>query len=64
MIQEVAVEGLGKLKMPGIVPKMSATPGEIEWAGPKLGQHTEDVLRGKLGLTKEQIQGLKDNGII
>jgi crotonobetainyl-CoA:carnitine CoA-transferase CaiB-like acyl-CoA transferase len=64
MIQEIAVEGLGKLKMPGIVPKMSATPGEIEWAGPKLGQHTEDILVGKLGLTKEQIQGLKDNGII
>lgn len=64
MIQEIAVEGLGKLKMPGIIPKMSATPGEIEWAGPKLGQHNEDVLERKLGLTKEQIQGLKDNGII
>ncbi|WP_205684386.1 CaiB/BaiF CoA-transferase family protein [Bacillus sp. MUM 13] len=64
MIQEVAVEGLGTLKMPGVVPKMSATPGGIEWAGPKLGQHTENVLEENLGLTKEQIQGLKENGII
>ncbi|WP_257984384.1 CaiB/BaiF CoA transferase family protein [Neobacillus cucumis] len=64
MIQDVEVEGLGNLKMPGIVPKMSATPGGIEWAGPKLGQHTEDVLKEKLQLTKEQIVELKDKGII
>lgn len=64
MIQEVAVEGLGMLKMPGIVPKMSATPGGIEWAGPKLGQHTEDVLEEKLRLTDEKIRDLKEKGII
>lgn len=64
MIQDVEVEGLGNLKMPGIVPKMSATPGGIEWAGPKLGQHTEDVLKEKLQLTKDQIVELKDKGII
>ncbi|MGG1676470.1 CaiB/BaiF CoA transferase family protein [Neobacillus sp. NRS-1170] len=64
MIQEVAVEGLGMLKMPGIVPKMSETPGGVEWAGPKLGQHTEDVLEEKLRLTEEQISDLKEKGII
>jgi crotonobetainyl-CoA:carnitine CoA-transferase CaiB-like acyl-CoA transferase len=64
MIQEVAVEGLGMLKMPGIVPKMSETPGEIEWAGPKLGQHTDDVLGERLLLTEDQIKDLKAKGII
>jgi crotonobetainyl-CoA:carnitine CoA-transferase CaiB-like acyl-CoA transferase len=64
MIQEVAVDGLGMLKMPGVVPKMSATPGEIEWAGPALGQHTDDVLGGKLGLTEEQMNALKAKGVI
>lgn len=64
MIREIAVEGLGMLKMPGIVPKMSVTPGEIEWAGPKLGQHTVDVLEEKLSLTKEQIKNLKEKNII
>ena len=64
MIQEVAVDGLGMLKMPGIVPKMSETPGEIEWAGPKLGHHTEDVLGTKLFLTEEQIKDLKAKGVI
>lgn len=64
MIQEVAVDGLGMLKMPGIVPKMSETPGEIQWAGPELGQHTDDVLGGKLGMTEEQIKDLKAKGVI
>jgi crotonobetainyl-CoA:carnitine CoA-transferase CaiB-like acyl-CoA transferase len=64
MIQEVAVDGLGMLKMPGVVPKMSETPGEIEWAGPALGQHTDDVLGGKLGLTEEQMNALKAKGVI
>ncbi|MDQ1004923.1 crotonobetainyl-CoA:carnitine CoA-transferase CaiB-like acyl-CoA transferase [Neobacillus niacini] len=64
MIQEVAVDGLGMLKMPGIVPKLSETPGEIVWAGPELGQHTEDVLGGNLGLTEAQIKDLKAKGVI
>src|SRR5699024_2312553 len=39
MIKEVEVEDLGNLKMPGIVPKFSETPGKIKWPGPKLGEH-------------------------
>ena len=34
------------LKVPGIVPKLSATPGGIEYAAPRLGQHTDDLKRG------------------
>jgi crotonobetainyl-CoA:carnitine CoA-transferase CaiB-like acyl-CoA transferase len=64
MIREVEVEGLGTLKMPGIVPKMSETPGDIEWAGPKLGQHTAEVLAEKIHLSEEQIKALKEKGII
>ena len=30
--------------MPGIVPKLSATPGSTEWVGPALGAHTDEVL--------------------
>ena len=45
MIYKMDVEGLGKLKVPGIVPKLSKTPGSINWAGPKLGEHTEQVLK-------------------
>lgn len=64
MIQEVNVEDLGPLKMPGIVPKMSLTPGSIEWAGPKLGQHTKQVLSEKMHLSSEEIEKLEEDGII
>jgi crotonobetainyl-CoA:carnitine CoA-transferase CaiB-like acyl-CoA transferase len=64
MIRDVEVEGLGSLKMPGIVPKLSETPGDIEWAGPKLGEHTEEILRQWLDMPLEEIQALKEKGII
>jgi formyl-CoA transferase len=40
---------LGHLLMPGIVPRLSRTPGAIRWAGPDLGAHTADVLAEFLG---------------
>lgn len=43
MILNVDTE-VGKLKMPGIIPKLSATPGKVRWAGPKLGEHNSEFL--------------------
>jgi formyl-CoA transferase len=51
------------LKLPGIVPKLSDTPGSIEWVGPALGQHTDDVLRS-IGYSEEQIAKLRAAGAI
>lgn len=64
MIQSVPVEDLGKLKMPGIVPKFSESPGDIKWAGPKLGEHNEEVFGNVLGYSAEKIQQLKAKGIL
>jgi crotonobetainyl-CoA:carnitine CoA-transferase CaiB-like acyl-CoA transferase len=64
MIREVEIEGIGRLKVPGIVPKLSETPGNIEWMGPKLGQHNEEVLMKTLNLSREAIQVLQEKGII
>ncbi|WP_412480864.1 CaiB/BaiF CoA transferase family protein [Azonexus sp. IMCC34839] len=50
-------------KMPGIVPKLSATPGATEWLGPALGEHTDAVLR-ELGYGSEAIAGLRNVGAI
>jgi formyl-CoA transferase len=50
-------------KMPGIVPKLSETPGSAEWVGPQLGEHNQTVLSG-LGYSAEQIAGLKNSGAI
>src|SRR5208283_2301478 len=46
MIRRVTLPDGTALKLPGIVPKLSATPGEMEWVGPTLGEHTDEVLRG------------------
>ncbi|WP_040978045.1 CaiB/BaiF CoA transferase family protein [Oceanobacillus jeddahense] len=64
MIKEVEVEELGKLKMPGIMPKFSETPGEIKWAGPKLGEHNQEVYKEILGFTDERIIEMKENNTI
>jgi formyl-CoA transferase len=49
--------------VPGIVPKLSLTPGGHRRNAPSLGQDTDSVLQ-EIGLTAEQIQGLKDRGIV
>ena len=53
----------GPLKVPGVLPKLSRTPGRIGQGGPKLGEHTDDILAG-LGLNEAQRQGLRERGII
>ncbi|TFW33442.1 CaiB/BaiF CoA transferase family protein [Massilia horti] len=63
MILDVEHPEFGKLKVPGIVPKLSKTPGSVEWLGPKLGEHNLDVLRG-IGLTEEQIAQMAEKGVI
>lgn len=63
MILDADLPGGASVKMPGIVPKMSDTPGNVNWQGPSLGQHTQAVL-GDLGLSEETIQRLKDGGVV
>jgi formyl-CoA transferase len=62
MIQQITTSA-GPLKVPGVLPKLSRTPGRIGSGGPTLGEHTADVLSG-LGLTSEQVEGLRERGII
>jgi len=49
--------------IPGIVPKLSRTPGETRWLGPALGEHTEAVLES-LGYCTAEIQRLREQGAI
>ncbi|MHC8393065.1 CaiB/BaiF CoA transferase family protein [Pseudomonas sp. LB3P93] len=50
-------------KMPGIVPKLSETPGDCEWVGPQLGEHNGQVLN-ELGYDQHQIAKLRGDGAI
>ncbi|HEX8012927.1 MAG TPA: CaiB/BaiF CoA-transferase family protein [Casimicrobiaceae bacterium] len=63
MIRQVTLPDGTPLKLPGIVPKLSATPGGMEWVGPKLGEHTDEVLRG-IGYSEEDIARLRKAGTI
>jgi crotonobetainyl-CoA:carnitine CoA-transferase CaiB-like acyl-CoA transferase len=62
VIEHVDVDGR-KLRMEGVFPKMSGTPGAVRRAGGALGVDNNDVF-GKLGLTPEQIADLSKDGII
>jgi formyl-CoA transferase len=52
-----------ELLVPGIVPKLSRTPGELKRVAPEIGQDNEAVLRG-IGLSQEQINQLYQLGIV
>lgn len=61
---QVDDDELGSCLMPNIVPRLSETPGQVRFAGRKLGQNTGDVLRSRTSLSEEQIQELKTLGVI
>ena len=63
MLQEITLADGSDLKVPGVVPKLSATPGQHRRNAPNLGQDTDDILK-EMGLNSEQIQKLKASGIV
>lgn len=64
MIIDVESKKFGKIKMQGIVPKMSGTPGEVKWAGPAIGEYNEEIYCGRLGVSKEELEKMKADGVI
>lgn len=64
MIVEVDHPVAGKFKMPGLPIKLSETPGAVESPAPLLGQHTEELLHEILGLSKEEVAKLKEEGAL
>jgi formyl-CoA transferase len=63
MLQELTMEDGSAIKVPGIVPKLSLTPGTHQRNAPQLGQDTQAILE-EMGLTAAQIQDLKARGIV
>jgi formyl-CoA transferase len=48
--------------VPGVIPKLSRTPGSIRSLAPNIGENTDEILRS-IGLTDIQIDSLKERGI-
>ncbi|WP_343650358.1 CaiB/BaiF CoA-transferase family protein [Herbaspirillum sp.] len=51
------------VKLPGITPKMSETPGQTRWLGPELGAHSDEILQS-LGYDEAHIKTLRDHGVV
>ena len=63
MIEQTALPDGAPLEMPGVVPRLSKTPGGTRWIGPPLGAHTDEVL-ASIGLSADEIAQLRANGIL
>jgi CoA:oxalate CoA-transferase len=64
MVQRLPHTGLGEVVAPGVVVKLSDTPGQIRRLGPELGEHTTDVYRELLGLSDEELAELRARQVI
>ncbi len=62
MFEEVDTPN-GTLKVPAILPKLSLTPGQTNWAGAEVGSHTEEILMS-VGFDKDALTALRDQGDI
>ncbi len=63
MIEEHPFGEGNTLKVPGVVPKLSDTPGQTRWLGPTLGEHNESVL-ADLGYSAQDIEQLARDGVL
>jgi len=63
MLEQHRLEDSTPIKLPGIMPRLSDTPGGTRWLGPRLGAHTEEVL-GELGYSAQDISALRQAGAV
>ncbi len=63
MFENVMVNGR-PLQIPAILPKLADTPGATTWPGPEIGSHSDEVLRDVLGLSVQEIAGLRGRGVV
>jgi crotonobetainyl-CoA:carnitine CoA-transferase CaiB-like acyl-CoA transferase len=57
-------ERVGELPIPNLVPRLSDTPGKVNWLGPKLGEHNDELFKGLLGMTDDDLRRLAAEGVI
>jgi len=63
MIEKHTMSDGTPIDIPGIVPKLSKTPGATRWLGPDLGAHTEEVL-ASIGIRGEAFEALRNEGVV
>ena len=63
-IVEVDDPTIGPVKMQGVYPRLSRTPGAIRRGAPRLGEHNREIYQGVLGLADEEVESLARDGVI
>ncbi|WP_251368309.1 CaiB/BaiF CoA-transferase family protein [Polynucleobacter sp. AP-Kolm-20A-A1] len=61
-IQTIQMHDGTRLDVPGVIPKLSRTPGSIKTLAPDIGENTDEILKG-IGLSDAQVASLKERGI-
>ncbi len=61
-IQSIQMRDGSTLDVPGVIPKLSRTPGTIKRLAPEIGQNTDEILRS-IGLSDLQVASLKERGV-
>jgi CoA:oxalate CoA-transferase len=64
MLPAVDFPGVGPVPMPGVVTKLSETPGAIRHRAPMVGEHSEEVYCGLLGMEPAEFAALREKGIV
>jgi len=64
MVMSIDDPDLGKVRMPGVVPRLSHTPGSIRSAAPAQGSSNDEVYSTMLGLSSSEVASLKSSGTI
>ncbi len=64
MVVELPHPKLGRIPVPGVPFKLSASPGTVDSLGPELGQHNDEIYRGMLGLSEAELNQLRAAGVI
>ena len=64
-ILTVASAVVGAVRMPGVVPRLTATPGRVTSTGPaRPGEHNEEIYCGRLGLSRAELARLAARGVV
>lgn len=61
---EIDDEDVGLIETFSPIPRFSRTPGDVEFLGPRHGEHNEEIYRGELGLSEDEVAELETEGII
>ncbi|MCS7206323.1 MAG: CoA transferase [Dehalococcoidia bacterium] len=64
ILVEVDDPVVGKVRIPGVTPRLTSTPGSVRQPAPTLGQHNQEIYCNLLGLSPQTLEGLQAEGVI